>query len=499
METSLKKDIYEELKLVWTGSATREFSVDCVIPDIMPDAGSVVDAEGVILLRSKETEPGGLLLTAAVNASILYAPEDGGALRSLTASVPVELRFDAPMVDIECRTICQLRIRALDARMVNSRKVTVRADVEAIAQSYQRNELAIASELEGDNTEHLLTESAVCVLNADVREKTFVITDDYALPVGISGVDGILSQRLEVSAEDAKFVSGKVVFRGRIKVHLLLSGTEPEQVVPVRYETEFSQIMEVDGEGDIAPEVNLCFTGIYFDLPERNEQAGRIMAELHMAAQCICRKRTEMTYIADLYSNRMALVPEIDTVHVIDSSRPLSMRQTVSGRAEPIVGEGEVVSLAASVGSISVEVDTVKTAVNIRLLCRHPDGRYTLSRCRLGAEFTMEQTAGTELQGVTVSVVDVYHTAANNGADVRATLQMEALAIHSQSIHCVTDVRVDEEAWNKEKAIPSMTLVRVTRGDDIWALAKKYRSSVEAITLVNEGKEDGLFLIPKSR
>lgn len=499
METSLKKDIYEDLKLVWTGTTAKEFSMDCVIPDIMPDAGSVVDAEGTVLLRSKETEPGGISLTSSVSVNILYVPEDGGALRSLSASLPAELRFEAPEVDSECRTVCQMRIRALDARMVNSRKLSVRVDVEAAVRSYRKDVLALASALEDDAAVHLLTESAVCVQHADVREKTFVITDDYALPVDLSCADSILSQRLEVSAEDAKFVSGKVVFRGRVKAHLLFSGKEQGQVVPARYETEFSQIMEVDGDGDIIPEVIISLTGVYFDLPGQDTEGGRIAAELHMAAQCICRKRTEIAYIADLYSNRKALIPDIEPVSIIDSVRPISMRQTVAGRVETFAGDSEVISVSASAGGISVDGDTVKTAVNIRVLCRQSDGRYALSRCRLGAEFTLEQMSETVLQGTRVSVTDVYCTASSGGSDVRATLQLEAQAVSTRTIRCVSEVREDEEAWTADKNVPSMTLVRVPRGTDIWELAKKYRSSVEAIKSLNEGKEEGLFLIPKSR
>ena len=499
METSLQRDIYEGLKLLWAGETAREFSVDCVIPDIMPDAESVVDVEGMLLLRSKETEQGIVTLTASVHVSVLYIPEDGGALRSLAASIPVELRPDAPGVDTDCRTVSQLRLRALDARMLNSRKLAVRADVEAAVRTYRKEVVELASALESSAEVHIRTESAACVQDVDVREKTFVITDDYALPVGISGVESILSQRVESSIEDAKFVSGKVVFRGRMRVNLLLAGTEPGQVIPARYETEFSQIMEVDGDGDVTPEVSICFTGVYFDLPDRSGESGRIAAELHMAAQCICRKATELTYIADLYSNRTALLPENETVELVDSVRRISMHQTVTDRAEPFVGDGEVISVAAAIGGISVENEAVKTVVNIRLLCRGGDGRYSLSRCRLGAEFTVDGMEGAALQGISVSVADVYYSATSGGADVRATLQLEAQAVRAREILCVADIREDQEAWAREKPMPSMTLVRVPRGTDMWTLAKKYRSATETIAAVNGEKEAGLFLIPKSR
>ena len=56
METALKKDIYEHLAPVWSGSFSRDFTSESIVPDAMPDVASVIDADGVITLRSKETE-----------------------------------------------------------------------------------------------------------------------------------------------------------------------------------------------------------------------------------------------------------------------------------------------------------------------------------------------------------------------------------------------------------------------------------------------------------
>lgn len=498
MEWSLKKDIYEELAAIWTGSTVKEFSLDCVVPDTMPDVASVVDAEGIILLRSKDVETGGVSLTSSIAATVMYIPEDGGILRCLSAAIPVELRFDVPEIDTDCRVVAGMRVRAIDARMVNSRKISLRADVEGEIRCYRKTETEIASGLE-DSAVHTLNRTLSFVRTADVREKTFVITDDYSLPIGMSHLDSILSQRGEVTVEDAKFVSGKVVFRGRVKAGLLLAGEEPGQILSARYETEFSQIMEVDASGDVEPEVSLMFTGVYFDLPDREDENGRISAEIHMAAQCVCRQRAEMSYIADLYSNQASLIPEMNRMRLVGSVHPVSMRQTVAGRVEPFVGNGEMISLSGAIGVIATDGNTVKTTVNIRLVSRSDEGQYLLSRCRLSAEFTAELPEEAELENIRVSVAEVYYTASGSGTDIRAALQLDALAYLPQTIEYVSSVAEDEASWEREKETPSITLVRAEPGMDMWKLAKRYHSTVEAIAAVNSEKEEGLLLIPKSR
>jgi hypothetical protein len=502
METAFKKDIYEQLSLVWSGTASRELTGECVVPDTMPDVATVVDADGVLILRSKETETGTVCLTAAVNLWVLYQPEDGGVMRSLEMTVPAEIRMDASAVDGDCRTVANLRLRGLDARAIHSRKVAVRCDVEAEVQCFGRSSLEIASGLEdGQSSIHLLTKTAGVATVADVREKTFVVTDEYPLPPGCGGVESILSQRVEASVEDVKYVSGKAVFRGRVRVGLLFAAAEGGRLVSGRYETEFSQIMELDSAGEEAlPTVSLLLTGVYFDLPRPGENNDRVSAELHMAAQAICRQKQSVTYIADLYSNKTVLVPACETLTVVEDMRPVSLRQTVAGRAEPFSGQGEVLRLAASVGAVTAQGNTVKTTVNIRLLSGSAQEGYTLSRCRLAAEFTAtDLPENGVLRPVSVTATDVYYAPGSGSADVRVTLQLEALAVLEKTVEYVQSVSEDAQAWEQQRHMPSITMMRVPPQTDLWQLAKRYHSTLEAIETANEGRRDGLLLLPKGQ
>ena len=494
MDTALKKDVYEHLAPVWSGTFSRDFTTESIVPDAMPDAAAVIDAEGVITLRSKDTDTGSVALSASLSVSVLYAPEGEGALQSLAVVMPLDIRADTPGAGPDCRTVARMRLRALDARMVNSRKLSVRADVECEATVYQRQSLELASGLETENSAvHILPRTVTVTGASDVREKTFIVTDEYALPAGCDRVERVLSQRVEASVDDVKYVTGKAVFRGRVRASLLFGG-EDGQVWAERYETEWSQIMEVEAEGEEASgNVTLMFTGVYFDLPEGRDPDGKIKAELHLVAQTVCRQRRELGYIADLYSNRTALIGQTEDVRAVSAVQSVCMRQTVTGSA------GEVLCVGASVGSVTAEGQTVKTTVNVRAILRREDGAYSTARCRLAAEFTTDTAPGTRLQNVSVTAADVFCAPAGGGLDVRAVLQMDACAVTETTVAAVCAVAEDEQAFAEAAAAPSVSLVQIAPGTDMWAVAKKYRSTVEAIRACNGEKTAGLLLIPKAR
>lgn len=493
MDTTLRQENYEHFACVSENDMSREITEEVVVPDTMPDVGTVLDAHGTLCVRGKQIEPGSVTVTASVSVCVLYEPAEGGAIRCVEAELPAELRIDAPDADEDCRARASVRLVSIEARAVNSRKLSIRAEVAAAAACFRRETASVASAPAEAEAVHIQTKTADILTVADAREKTFVVTDEYAVPAGLGAGVRVLSRRASGLVDDVKYVSGKVIFRGRT-VSELVFADEDGAARAIRFETEFSQIMEVDcAAEDALPTVTLMLTGAYFDMPEYGESSGRVSAELHFAAQCVCRERRRVTYLADVYSNRTTLIPTFSELSVIANARPVAMRQTVAGKAEP-AAEGEAFLLSASAGSVSVQGGTVASSVLIRLVTRSADGTMTASKCRLPAEFTLtEAMDGAALREASVTVADVYAA----GSDVRAVLEMNAVMETGGTIRAVSEIKEDAQAALPKRA--SATLARVSAGTDLWQLARRLGSSVEVIEAANAGRRDGLLLIPKAK
>lgn len=500
MDTSLKTDGIEFFSPVWRGSVVREVTEEIVVPDAMEDAGAILDAAGVLTMRGRETTQDAVEISASLSVSVLYAPENHAGLRGLDISLLSDIRMKAPGADMDCRTACRVRVRSLEARLLNSRKIRVRAELEADAACYRRDCLRIACGMEAeDDSVHMRCETASAAVVSDVREKTFALTDEYAYPASIGDAPVILSRRVDIVTDDVQYVGGKILFRGRVRSELLMRDPETERAAVGRYETEFSQLMEIDADGeDEMPEVRLFLTGAYFDMQDPGRPGG-IQAELHIAAQCVCRERLTVSYISDLYSNRTELVPERVPLTVVAASDPVILRQTVADRIEGADKDAELMQSSAAVGSVTLESGAVRTSVLVRCLYRMPNGGYTAAQGRLSAEFTLPDAASGDvtLRDAAVTVTDVYCVPGTG--DVRVSLRLDAAAEKTEEISCVSAVREDAEAWQGRGKTPSAVLLRVPDGGDLWAVARRCHSTVEDILAVNEGRSAGLLLIPKGR
>ena len=496
MDITLKREALDRYVPVFDGEAGREFTEEVVVPDTLPDAASVADAQGVLCVREKLTSDGAVTLAGTVSVSVLYEPTDGGAYpRCVELELPVSVTMDAPGADEDCRTTARMTLCSVEARAVNSRKLSVRVEVFAQARCYRRESVLLACGLDGDTQAHTLVRTAEAVVVSDVREKAFVITDELTVPAGLSGGVRVVSRRVAVIPEDVKYVRGKAILRGRAVSELIFADGDGEHRA-ARYETEISQLMELDCTAEEAmPTAALMLTGAYFDMPEYGEGTGRVQAELHFTMQCVCREKRQIPYLADIYANRTVLAPAFTETELETDARPVSMRQTVVGRSEP-AAEGDLFCVSASVGPTAADAVSVRTSVLIRLVSRTADGRLESSKCRLTAEFTVTGMAdGARLTDVTVTAADVFSA----GSDVRAVLQMDALLSTGGVLRSVSEVTEDAEAYAAQPRTPSVVLVRIPAGTELWSVAKRFGSSVDAISAANGGRCDGLILVPKAR
>ena len=76
----------------------------------------------------------------------------------------------------------------------------------------------------------------------------------------------------------------------------------------------------------------------------------------------------------------------------------------------------------------------------------------------------------------------MFASQASGGLDVRVPAELYAMAVSEDEITCVDSISVEEEASQQEKDIPSLALVRVEAGTDLWLLAKQYHSTMESVT-----------------
>ena len=500
MDLTLNTEKSDCWEIVCAQEIVREETSDAVVPDTMPDAALLLSAAGSPLIRSKDVSSGRVRIEANVPVRLLYQPEDGGAPCLIELDIPFSVSPEDERITEDCFCTADIRVSALEARLLNPRKLTVRAELCFKVDCYMRafEEFPTApADCAGVET---LTREADLSPVVAVTEKTHILTDEYPLPQSLPTIDRILSHQTDILAEELKTVGSKIILRGSARSSLLCM-TPDGTPVSVGFSSGFSQIIETE---ELPEELWIAVTPLLSGAYYESVSDGRaVSVELHLVTQLVVRARRRVRYLADAYSNTRALTltPLSRTLCAI--RREITLRDSLRERIETPSVVSELLSASAAPGSARISGGEVTLPITIRLLCRGTDGAlFGVSRTypfALHAQLREDE----RLEIVDTLLQELYAAPSAGGVELRLPVELSALVFAEKEESCVAAVSWDESESLDLSDQPTLVLLRATDRDDLWSLARENHSSVAAIEQLNGLSElaspwEKLLLIPKT-
>lgn len=498
MEAKLKIADFDCYNKSFSCEQRKEECRDAVVPDTQPDIVEVLHCGGALLIRSKDVSAGRLCVEANIPATVLYRGENG-AVCTVEVNVPVFLSAEDESIGDASHAAASLKLLSLEARVLNPRKVMVRAEIASEMSCYEKGKFSYTEGLESGGHIHCHEMTQEISLVTTVTEKTFALTDEISVPPAADGAKGVIYAGCESVVDEVKCVGSKFIIKGRLKSRLLLVNGDGE-LCHLEPSTDFSQIID----GGTAAAEGLCSvflvpSGTYCHISPENE--GRIGMEFNMVAQLVCHGDKKICCIDDAYSNSYAVECEYSD---ITGQRLLSLgsyRESLRQLFETVRPVTEVLYSTASIGKAVFDKGRMLLPVTLSAICSGADGTWC-ERRRTELCFRLPASSGELfLKSAEINSCDVLPVP--GGIEFRLDASAEICARISVSLRCLSSLSYDESCPLDNSDKPSLTLLRAGSGDDLWQLARENCSSVEAIVSVNGLEEAGeewrkLILIPKT-
>lgn len=502
MEFTLHPSSIDCYDKVFSQTLRKEETQDAVVPDTLPDIGEILSTSGDLLIRSKDVGEGRARIEANVPARVAYVPENGEGACCLEVNVPLYVSVEDESIPEGGVCTAEMSLAVLETKVLNPRKVCVRAEAVFTVDCWAEGQMAFAGAPEEDaEGVHVLERSVTVTPVCTVTEKTFVLTDEFTIPDTMPPAATILSQQTQVQADDVKTVGTKIVVKGSAKSSLLYVS---EEMVPgaVEFTTEFSQVIEAE----TMPEepfvsVSILPSGTYYDLSGGDGRTGEM--ELHLVAQATVCGEKEAECLTDAYSNRCALEMETETMEITRVRKPLILRETLRDQIPTAEAAAEILQGCYRLGSARAEGGTVTLPVTVCVHYKTAEGRLCAAKKNFTVEFRCELEEGQRLAPAGVSAESLSLAPAAGGIEARLPLEARVFVQETEAVQRVTAITADEDAPIDLSGRPSLVLLKVRSGDDLWALAKANASTVRAITEANgldslTAPWEKLILIPKT-
>lgn len=499
MELVFQEQPMEYLEQMLNETVTQEETSEIIVPDSFPDVNRVIDSFGTVLIREKACGSGSVSLSGGVKAGVLFVPEGEEMPRLLESYLPFTIRKEHEALSQDARVQCICRIKEIDARMLNSRKVLLRVSLSCRMIAYGKRQEQLY-QMQTPPKDLCLKHTTVPMTVAmDTGEKTFTINDELELPEGSPPVDRVLKALFRPEISEKRMIGNKAVFKGSLRIHTMYLGMDGSCNV---YEGElpFSQYVEMGRDlDDNEVSVALSFSGAELE-PDGQMECHRLLVALNLLAQCTAVGTQQIDYVEDGYGLHEVLEPQWAALRMTGRLDAQEFRETLQGRlqlpAKSVLDvwayeddvlqqrNGEMVSMqfGASCNVVYYDETGALQGKTVRVSKTADMGLSSAAFCRPAAEISGEiaAAAGAELE-------------------VRCPVLMRAESFASQEFRGICGGELNAAAEEADR--PSVILRLVGQEESLWSVAKTYRTTVrnimEANGLQSEAlAEEQMLLIP---
>jgi len=510
MELELKQKELAGHQIALETTLFSEETLECIVPDSCPDILRIVDCDGIVCIQSKETDEGRAEVRGAVKMFVLYLPDGETGLRHMEVTLPFFCSTDHREILRNSLLHVVPALRTADARLLNPRKIYLRAEVALGVQIYtpivrKATEGCVSAPCLGVQEKK---ESFRFTEVISVQEKDFTYSDELVIPASKPEIVELLAQRIEIGCGERKVIGNKLIFKGQVQLKLLYRSQQNE-LITTEFELPFSQIMEVLQAGEESQSsLQLFCQEINCHVVEENG-CNKLAVELRILAQAVLREERLCEQLTDLYSTayqtQVEQTEEELTGVCISGNRRISVREVL----ETSVAVKSIADFRISIGAVNHRregnEDILRTEVQASVLCMGEDDELYAVKRSFYVECQVNTDGGSRCCCVCHCPGELYAVPSVGGIELRFPVDFEYLTENRIKVKQVSAAHLDQTQPINVGDRPSIILRMAEKGENLWELAKMFSTTKEEILAANEFADEGmslerkLLLIPKKR
>ena len=463
---------------------------DMIVPDSKPDILNSVNLSGNVCIYKKEVLDGKIKIEGCVNTYIMYIPDSqDDNLRGLNANIEfskvIEIQESKEGMDLAL----SVNIKDLECKVLNGRKINVRAGLEVNIKLYSNEDISVISGI--NNISDLQTLSDKFSINSLVgTNSTKVYIKDT---LNIDEQDEIA----EILKADVNLTDCDI----KISYNKILSKCEAD--VKIIYLTEDNRINVIQGKipavGFIdmqnISEDNICdikneISNIVIKPNPAEEHS--IYIEIELVTNCTAYERKDVELIQDLYSPSTNLT--FNQKRIVSTSEKMAKNTDFSITSKlniPEIADGNLLDTELLPNVIKEQTTASKILyegeMTINIIYTNSNNSINSNISKVPFEFSIDNPLNNENINVDtkIKILNKNFDVKQNG-DININVDLEATSEFSQNIsmNIIDNIEVGDDNRGKDD-YDSLVIYIVQKGDTLWKIAKKFRSTVDDIARAN--------------
>lgn len=471
---------------------------DMIVPDSKPDILNTICTSGVVSIYKKEVQDGKIRLDGAINTYIMYMPDgDDDIVRGLSTSLDFSENINVLNCTETMSVISDVKIKSIEAKVINGRKVGIKATLEINLKVYSNEEIQVINDIQNERNIQILKENLK--VNSLVGQgQTKIYAKDNIQIDNMDNLAEILKSQVCLIDKDIKISYNKVLTKAEAEVKIMYL-TEDNRINSVICKIPVVGFIDIQNvtEGNLC-DVNYEIKNIVIKPNSQEEHS--IYIEIEIEVICCVYEEKEINLIQDMYSPTQNLKFEKRQIMTMTDKQTISDTKQIR----------EKINLKDIEGLNLIDVDIMPSILNENKI-----NSKILNECEMNLKFIFEnsrkQIITKEVKIPFEYIVDNLQNGENLNADTNIEVKSKDFIIQDGGIiNCNIDLQADtnlyrmanlnmidsiEEDGEREEQDYSIVIYIVKKGDTLWNIAKEFGSTVDGIARVN-GIENRNLIMP---
>ena len=194
---------------------------DVIVPDAKPDVLNIICTSGVVCIYKKEIVDEKIKIEGNVDTYIMYMTDDTQErTRGINTILDLSEIINIPNITNEMKSNICTNIKEIEAKVINERKISIKATIELTIEIFSEEEISIVNSLENADEIKMLQEQLSVNSLVGSGETKIYAKDNISID-NIDNLVEILKLEVGIGNKDIKISYNKVLTKAEAEVKII--------------------------------------------------------------------------------------------------------------------------------------------------------------------------------------------------------------------------------------------------------------------------------------
>ena len=514
MDFKVNREILGTNEVVYDGNQEQSVELDYILPDYFPDIFKLIKCQLDPRIVSSNVSGDKVMYELIVGIRILYYAEQSGAVQCVEQKMNYSKTIDLGKTCENPMAALRSKVDYVNCRVVNQRRLDLRGAISTKVKVTFEQKQQVISDAYGMNVQLKKTPISYAA-NKLFASKRITVSEEFDLGYSKPSIINVIRNDAIVTSNDKKVIANKLIVKGEVQINFLYSCKKEnvDSLEAMQFTLPYSQIMDMEGI-DERFECLIDASAVSCEIIVKANSDGEnklLECELILLINCMAIKNSTVDIVTDAYSLNYPCEYAVSNAKVEKCPRQIVENFITKASLEYKDGEIDCIYDAWSkVQNITSKVNAEKKTVTIIGSVSYS----VMARSEMGAPIILENdvpfeyiitldkvTDDSTFEAKAIVLSCSYNLASTNTVELKAEIRICGNLYEITNCRILSDITFDENIMKTRDGDYALKLYFANEGEDVWEIAKKYSTSVDAIMEENELEEEilpqrGMILIP---